>query len=189
MMMMVLTALMVVMTATAKNDRVTLTSGDGSVLMTVGKKATLTIDYSCATCDGKPLQKYLKDCGDDYVRDWPGVRDKGYGAFVEKFNDKFEDGVQIVGSGGTLKIHFRVSEVDFGNTALSVVFSGIGSVGGAAVSGTLTVTNASGKRLAQFDVREVKGNGAADYTEGTRLSTCLENVVKALYKTIQKEKK
>ena len=66
MMMMALMALVAV-AAQAKDDKVTLTSGDGQWLKESDKTTSVVIDYSNTIAEGQPLKEYLKSRGDKNV--------------------------------------------------------------------------------------------------------------------------
>ena len=181
--LMVMMTVMVALAAQAKDDKVEVTSGNAQVMQEAGKTATLEIDYTKTTVEGEPIKQNLKKRGDDFVRDWPKVAETGKNQFVEQFNKRNKKGLQIVGSGkADYKMKLIVKKLDFGSTGASVVFGGLGSAGGAEISGTLVVTDKSGKKVVEYDVHEVRGNGSTDFTEGKRLGTCYMNVAKMILK-------
>ena len=182
-MMMALMALMAV-AAQAADDKVTLTTGDGQWLNESGKTATVEMDYSKTVAEGEPLKQYLKKRGDQVVADWPSVAETARNRFIEQFNRRNKKGLQIVDSDKTdIRIKVIVEKLHFGNTATAVIFGGLGSAGGAEISGILVVTDAkSGKKLVEYDLHEIRSNGGADFTEGRRLGTCYENVAKMVVK-------
>lgn len=179
-----LVTMMVAVAVQAKDDKVTLTSGSGNYLRDADKTATLEIDYSKTIVEGKEkLQAYLKSRGEDHVKDWPKVAEATKKQFVETFNKKNKKGLQIVESGkADYQMKFIVEKLDFGSTGVSVVFGGLGSAGGAEVSGKLIVTDKGGKKVAEYEVFEVRGNGSTDFSETRRLGTCYVNVVKMTLK-------
>ena len=183
MMMMALMAL-IAGVAQAKDDRVTVISGDGNTLKDGAKTAVIEFDYTKTIAEGTPLKQYLKDRGEDHVADWPEIAQTARNRFVKMFNKKNKKGVQIVdNSKADLKIKVIVNKLDFGQTGVAVVFGGLGSAGGAEISGILVVTDAkSGKKLVEYDLHEIRSNGGADFTEGRRLGTCYENVAKMVVK-------
>ena len=182
-MMMALMALVAV-AAQAKDDKVTVISGDASTLKDGEKTAVIEFDYTKTVAECTPLKQYLKDRGDDHVADWPEIAKTARDRFVKMFNKKNKKGVQIVdGNKADLKMKVIVNKLDFGQTGVSVVFGGLGSAGGAEISGKLVVTDAkSGKKLVEYDLHEIRSNGSTDFTEGKRLGTCYENAAKMIVK-------
>ena len=182
MMMMALMAFMA-MAVQAADDRVTLLSGDGQWLKESGKTTTVEMDYSKTSCENQPLNEYLKSRGEKNVADWPKVAQEGFEKFIEQFNRRNKKGLQAVESGNAdYKIKIIVKKLDLGSTGASVVFGGLGSAGGAEISGTMIVTDNSGKMVAEYDLHEVRGRGVVDYTEGRRLGTCYEQIIKMVIK-------
>lgn len=184
MMMLALTAMFVVLAANAKDDKVTLTSGDGKMLIESSKKATIDFDYSKTIAEDKPIKQYLKERGAEVERGWPEVAKAAKTRFIERFNSKNKKGVQIVEAGAAdLKMKVVVEKLHLGSTATAVVFGGLGSAGGAEITGKLIVTDAKTKKVvAVYEIFEVRGNGSTDFTEGKRLGTCYENVAKMILK-------
>jgi hypothetical protein len=184
MMMLVMMTMMVAIAAQAKDDKVTITSGNGQVMKEAGKTATLEIDYSKTIVEGKaPLMEYLQQRGEKNVKDWPETAAVAQKQLTEQFNKRNKKGLQIVESGDAdYKIKFIVEKLDFGSTGVSVVFGGLGSAGGAEVTGTLVVSDKSGNEVVTYDVHEVRGTGTTDFTETRRIGTCYENVVKMVLK-------
>jgi len=189
MLMMALMALVAV-AVQAKDDKVTVTSGDGKALKDGSKTAVIEFDYSKTIAEGTPLKQYLKDRGEDHVADWPEIRDTARDRFVKMFNKRNKKGVQIVdGDKADLKLKVVIEKLDFGQTGVSVVFGGMGSAGGAEITGKMIVTEAkSGKKLAEYDLHEIRGNGSTDFTEGKRLGTCYENTAKMIVKASEGKK-
>lgn len=181
--LMVMMTLMVAFSVQAKDDKVEITSGNGKIMQEAGKTATIDFDYTKTTVEGEPIKQNLKKRGDDVLRDWPKVAEDAKKQFIEQFNKRNKKGLQVVESGkADYKMKFIVKKLDFGSTGVAVVFGGLGSAGGAEVSGTLVVTNKSGNKVVEYDVHEVRGNGSTDFTEGKRLGTCYQNVVKMVLK-------
>jgi len=180
--MMALMALITI-AAQAADDKVTLTTGDGQWLKDSGKTATVEMDYSKTYAEGKPLKEHLKSRGADVLADWPKVADAARTRFIEQFNKRNKKGLQIVESGkADIKIKVIVEKLHFGNTAASVVFGGLGSAGGAEITGKMIVTDKAGKKLASYDIFEVRGRGANDFTEGKRLGSVYDQIIKMVIK-------
>jgi len=183
-MMMVLMAMMMAISVSAKDDRVSVISGDGKVLAEKGKTATLEFDYKNATVEkGDKLMDYLKKRGEQNVKDWPEVEASACNRFINAFNKKSKKGVQIVKTDkADLKMKIIIEEIDFGSTGVAVVFGGLGSAGGAEITGKLIVTDNGGNKLAEYELYQIRGGGSYDYTEAKRLGSCYENLAKMIVK-------
>lgn len=182
MMMMALMALVAVV-AQAADDKVTLTSGDGKWLKDGGKTATVEMDYSDTTTEGKPLNVYLASRGDNFIADWPKMVEAGRASFIEQFNKRNKKGLQVVESGDAdYQIKVIVEKLDFGKSGVAVVFGGLGSAGGAEITGKLIVTDKSGEKVAEYELYEVRSRGSYDYTEAKRLCSCYEQIIKMTLK-------
>jgi hypothetical protein len=183
-MMMMLMAMMMAISVSAKDDRVSVISGDGKVLAEKGKTATLEFDYKNATVEkGDKLMDYLKKRGEQNVKDWPEVEASACNRFINAFNKKSKKGVQIVKTDkADLKMKIIIEEIDFGSTGVAVVFGGFGSAGGAEITGKLIVTDNGGNKLAEYELYQIRGGGSYDYTEAKRLGSCYENLAKMIVK-------
>ena len=182
MMMMSLMALVAV-AAQAKDDKVTLTSGDGQWLKESDKTTSVVIDYSKTIAEGKPLKEYLKGRGEKNVADWPEVAKVAREHFIELFNKRNKKGVQAVDADkADMQIKVIVEKLDFGSAAMQVVFGGFGSAGGAEISGKMIVTDNDGKTLAAYDLEEVRGRAVTDFTEGRRLGSVFDQIIKMVIK-------
>ena len=184
MLMMAWMVMVAVVAANAKDDKVTLTAGDGKAIVKSEKTATLEFDYSNTIAEGKPLKEHLQTRGENFVKDWPELAKSARERFIERFNSKNKKGVQIVeGDKADLKMKITIEKLDFGSTGTAVVFGGFGSAGGAEITGKLVVTDAAtGEQVATYDLHEIRSNGTYDFTEGKRLGTCYENVAKMIIK-------
>ena len=167
----------------AADDKVTLTTGDGQWLRENDKTATVEMDYSKTVAEGDPLMQYLKKRGDQVVADWPAVAESARSRFIEQFNRRNKKGLQVVDAGNAdMKIKVIVEKLHFGNTATAVIFGGLGSAGGAEITGKMIVTDKAGKTLATYDLYEVRGRGAYDFTEGKRLGAVYDQIIKMVIK-------
>lgn len=178
-------ALMALMTlaAQAADDKVTLTSGDGQWLKESDKTTSVVIDYSKTIAEGKPLKEYLKSRGDKNVADWPEVAKIARERFIELFNKRNKKGVQAVDADkADMQIKVIVEKLDFGSAAMQAVFGGFGSAGGAEISGKMIVTDKGGKTLAAYELVEVRGRAVTDYTEGRRLGSVFDQIIKMVIK-------
>lgn len=181
-MMMALMALVAV-AVQAADDKVTLTSGDGQWIWEIGKTATVEMDYSNTVAEGEPLMQHLKKRGDQIVADWPALAETARLRFIEQFNRRIKKGLRVVESGeADINIKIIVEKLHFGNTATAVIFGGLGSAGGAEITGKMIVTDKDGKTLATYDLHEVRGRGAYDFTEGKRLGAVYDQMIRMVVK-------
>lgn len=181
---MFLMAVMTAVSVSAKDDRVTVISGNGEVLTESGKTATLEFDYQDAVVKGgDKLTDYLKKRGENNVKDWPEIAASARERFINTFNKKNKKGAQVVsGDNADLKMKIVIEKIDFGNAAMSVALGGYYTAGGAEITGKLIVTDNSGNKLAEYELYQIRSNGKFDYTEVKRLGTCYENVAKMIVK-------
>ncbi|MCR5643564.1 MAG: hypothetical protein K6G32_09560 [Prevotella sp.] len=179
---MILMVMMMVLSVSAKDDRVSVISGDGKVLTESGKTATLEFDYTNTVVEkGDKLMDYLKKRGEEFVKDWPEMAASARNRFIEAFNKKNKKGVQVVTTDkADLKMKIVIEKLDLGSAAVSVVFGG--RAGSAEITGKLIVSDNGGNKLAEYELFEIRGNGSYDFTEEKRLGTCYENVAKMIVK-------
>ena len=121
--MMMALMVLVAVAAQAKDDKVTVISGDASTLKDGEKTAVIEFDYTKTVAEGTPLKQYLKDRGDDHVADWPEIAKTARDRFVKMFNKKNKKGVQIALAWASLAQRFPASSV------LAREGAGCGSVG------------------------------------------------------------
>ena len=115
--MMAWMVMVAVVAANAKDDKVTLTAGDGKAIVKSEKTATLEFDYSNTIAEGKPLKEHLQTRGENFVKDWPELAKSARERFIERFNSKNKKGVQIVeGDKADLKMKITIEKLDFGKT-------------------------------------------------------------------------
>lgn len=140
---------------------VTVKSGDVSVLK--GKnKALLEFDYSATKVGDKTLDEYLKDRGEDFVRDWPNDKIRAASYFVERFNKKNKKGMQITSdeeaAGYTVVVH--VKTLDMGNGGSAFVPFSSAKAGGVIMTGTIDIVDKNTQNVVcNLYVDEVKGLG------------------------------
>lgn len=150
-----------------KAEDIQLISGNPAELKN-GADAYLVIDYSNTECEGKPLNQYLKEQGDDWVNDWENEQKSIQMFFTQKFNGKFKKlgatTVQTINKGSRYRLVFNVEKLDMGSTgggiAASILLGAFArTAGGAKVSGTIEYFDMENKeRLLKLQVNEIQGN-------------------------------
>ena len=147
-------------------NSVSVKSGDASVFKKASK-ALLEIDYSSAKVGGKTLDDYLKERGDDFVRDWPRDKETAASYFKTRFNKKSK-GMQLTtdASSASYKIVIHVNNLDMGNPASAIVANavfgyGIGAkAGGVIMTGTIDIIDMKTNEVVSvLYIDEVKGDG------------------------------
>jgi hypothetical protein len=146
-------------------ENIRVKSGDVSVIK---KKdtASLSFDYSTTVAEGQPLMEYLKERGDDYVRDWPDEKEESEFTFLKEWNHKNKKGLKLTkDADAAYRLVVTVEYIDFGSFGQSF-FIGLGA-GGAKMSGkaevfekdsdtpllTLTIKNQTGGSQASMQAR------------------------------------
>jgi hypothetical protein len=144
--------------ATAKPD-VTVIKGSLVELKKSNAKMFVRWDYTNSTIEGKEVNTYLKERGDDWVRDYNGEINKAEANFRERLNDESGD-VQAINdeSYADYVIVMRVKDFHYGQTGLSVAI-GFGA-GDAHLTGTMEIyKKGQSEPIAVLDVDGVPGAG------------------------------
>jgi uncharacterized membrane protein len=142
---------------------VTVKSGKVSVLKTQSK-SLLEIDYSSTKVGKLPLNEYLKERGDDYLKDWPRESETAASYFREQFNKKSK-GTKITSDeeAASYKIVISPKFIDMGNAGSFFVTMAIGGsrkAGGVIMSGPIEIIDlATNKVVCVLYVDDVKGKG------------------------------
>ena len=111
--------LAVALTLYAKDgDQITLEAGTANVIWTL-PSAYFQTDFSEVTVEGKPWNQWLKDHGDDYVRDWPQDKLNFEGYFMTRFNKKTKKkrgmNLQNTNPNDAYRMIIHLKEVDMGS--------------------------------------------------------------------------
>lgn len=168
------------------SDDVTVLSGNPAVFQ-LQEEAQLEIDYSNAVVNDKTLDGYLKDRGEDFVRDWPGNAEYAREYFVVRFNKKNKKGMQIVSEGNSAKykIVFQISKLYMGNVSGAILGGFARKAGGIIVSGLLEVVNTeTNKSVCCFNIHELQGT--SHFSETVRLGLCYFDVASEALKIAKK---
>lgn len=153
--------LLALATASAKNKEVILKSGDPTVLNQPGKTAIFTFDYKNTICEGKPLQKYLKDRGEENVKDWPKeCQDTEDNYFMERWNDESKKSITLIKGGeADYKVIVHIDKLDLGSTAVAMFVPTFSRKTGACeVSGTVDIIDQkTGKTVCVLEISKLRG--------------------------------
>ncbi len=144
--------------ATAKPD-VTVIKGSLVELRKSNAKMFVRWDYTNSTIEGKEVNAYLKERGDDWVRDYDAEIARAESNFKERLNDESGD-VQAINDEASAEytIVMKVKDFDYGITGLSVAI-GFGA-GDSHLSGTMEIyKKGQSEPIAVLDVDGVPGAG------------------------------
>ena len=170
--------------ATAKPD-VTVIKGSLAALKKSNAKVFVRWDYSTSTIEGKAVKTYLKERGDDWVRDYDAEIARAEENFRERLNDKSSDVSTVTSEqDADYIIVMKVSDFLYGSAALSAAI-GFGA-GDAHLSGKMEIYKKGAKSpIAVLDVDGVPGAG---YGNEIRRVNSYRELAENLAKLIKKAK-
>lgn len=145
-------------TATAKPD-VTVIKGSLLELKKSNAKMFVRWDYANSTIEGKEVNAYLKERGDDWVRDYDTEIAKAESNFRERLDEESKD-VQTTNDENSAEytIVMKVKDFQYGQAGLSVAI-GFGA-GDAHLTGTMEIyKKGQAEPIAVLDVDGVPGAG------------------------------
>lgn len=161
-------------------------SGDIAVFNNNGITASLIFDYSNLKIEGTPYQNWLKEKGNDYVRDWPEQCKASEEYFIRCWNKDNDKGLQVTSSEG--KEYYMIidaREMDMGSAAASM-FVGFGA-GGAKLTGTMYIFK-QGCDIPCLTVEIDGQTGRSAVTEMARRIDLYGELAEDMVKTIKKTK-
>ena len=176
-----------------KKLNVNVVSGDVSVVCQEGKTAAVEFNYDDLIIEGKPAQEYLANQSANHLKDWPEDNRKVATFFLEKWNEKNKDGLQLLekGAKADYKMLIHVTYLDLGSTA-GAMWGLKRTDGGCIVTATITISDQRGNRICKLQVNELKGDGQKFWDIGTnevnRRSYAYEKMAKQVI-GLAKEKK
>ena len=139
-----LLVLLIPMYSIAKENKIKIISGDPQVLFQSGKSMSLKIDYSGLKIEGIPAMDYLKNKGEDHLRDFPRDNKEAEEWFIGRWNHEKEKFVSIKDTLPVdLKMRIHITEMDPGSGGAAFW---VGS-GGITISGRIYVKDSSNKDL------------------------------------------
>jgi len=143
---------------------VSVKKGSVSVFKTPSR-ALLEIDYSTAKVGKLTFEEYLKNKGNDYVRDWPRESETAASYFRQQFNKKSK-GMKLTTDETDVayKIVIRVKNLDMGDAGsyfVSMAITGFaGKAGGVIMSGSIEVIDLqTNKVVCTLYADDVQGKG------------------------------
>ena len=118
-------ALTLSMSVMAKSgDKLTLQAGSANVIWNLSS-AFFELDFSEANVEGKSMDGWLQEKGDDFVRDWPKDKTTVETVFVSLFNKKTKKKngltLQTDNPNDSHKMIVHVQELDMGSIGGGVV--------------------------------------------------------------------
>ncbi|MBR4584715.1 MAG: hypothetical protein IKO34_13040 [Bacteroidales bacterium] len=173
-----------IISATAKPD-VVLVKGSLSALKSSKAKVFVRWDYSNSTIEGKEVGAYLKERGDDWVRDYDAEIARAEASFRERLDEKSGDVSTVAGEDAAeYIIVMKVSDFQYGQAALSAIV-GFGA-GDSHLSGTMEIyKKGQSEPIAVLDVDGVPGSG---YGNEIRRVEAYRELAENLAKLIKKGK-
>lgn len=128
----------------------------------------------------KLFSTYLKDRGDDFVRDWPEDMKKISEYFTVQFNRKNKNGLQATTDAADAKYTFKVivEKLDVGNP---VGFGLSPKSGGAIIVGkVIVIDNTTQEEVCELTINEIKG--ASTFSERDRIGVAFMYLGKEMAK-------
>ena len=150
----------------ANANGIVFKSGDASMLKKSDITVTVCFDYSNTEIEGKPAMTYLKEHGENFVKDWPKDNNELQKVFVQRWNKENKKGLQLTDDEKTeYRMVVTVTKLDMGSFGASFVV-GMGA-GGAKMSGKIELFK-KGNNEPSF-VLDVDGQtGKSEWTEQQR---------------------
>ena len=151
-------ALISVITMSAKDD-VTVKSGSLSEIKAAGSSFVYIVwDYSAATLEGKNVDAFLKEKGEDWVANYPQKLAEAEAEFAKAVGKSKFVNVTTEQDQAQYVITVKVKDFHYGSTGVSVMI-GFGA-GDAHLSGSVEFTkNGSTETISVLDVDGVPGAG------------------------------
>ena len=171
-------------TMSAKDD-VTVKSGSLAEIKAAGiSKVFIVWDYSAATLEGKQVDAFLKEKGEDWVANYPQELAEAESEFAKAVSkSKFVD-VTLEKDQAQYIITIKMKDFNYGNTAVAV-WVGMGA-GDAHFNATVEFTkNGSTETFAVLDADGVPGGG---FGNEARRRDAYEELGECLVKLIKKAK-
>lgn len=178
-------ALALSLSAMAKSgDKLTLQAGSANVIWNLSS-AFFELDFSGANVEGKTMDGWLQEKGDDFVRDWPKDKTTVETVFVSLFNKKTKKKngltLQTDNPNDSHKMIVHVQELDMGSIGggvVSQVFLGAfaGKSGGAELkSGYVDVVDMTANTVVcRLAFKDVKAHAQLSWT--SQLTMVLEEL-------------
>ena len=165
-------------------DKLTLQAGSANVIWNLSS-AFFELDFSEANVEGKSMDGWLQEKGDDFVRDWPKDKTTVETVFVSLFNKKTKKKngltLQTDNPNDSHKMIVHVQELDMGSIGggvVSQVFLGAfaGKSGGAELkSGYVDVVDMTANTVVcRLAFKDVKAHAQLSWT--SQLTMVLEEL-------------
>jgi len=141
-----------------------------------GNLCEFVIDTSETLIEGKSIDSYAASRSNWSKADFNNDMNICRAAFIEKFNKKNSNGMQMTTSSAPYKLTYKLKSLDLGNTALSFLTF---TKGGCNMSGTAELSK-DGQVIATIDV--VNQGGGNGRSESLRLELMFKRWAKKLIK-------
>jgi len=163
-----------------------ITSGSLSELKNGSARILVTWDYSKMLIEGKNPNEFLKEKGEDWVKDYPAEVTAGESAFDILYNKKCKKFAQITDDEDAAQYEFviHVTKFNYGSTGVAIMFGGYAR--GAAVEGTVDVVSRNDKKVictVEFDC-----SGPSAYSNEQRRILAMQDFAKDFAKLVGKAK-
>ncbi|MDR3118545.1 MAG: hypothetical protein LBU44_03890 [Mediterranea sp.] len=161
-------------------------SGDVSVVKNPNNLATIQFSYAQTLVEGKPLMEYLKERGDEFVKDWPKESQVCEKAFYRRWNSKNKKGLKLTDNPNVpYRMIITVDKLDLGSFASSFLV-GFGA-GGARMSGTIEIYEKE-KNICLLTLTINNQTGHSAYTEQKRRADLYKELVDDVIEVIKEIK-
>lgn len=171
--------------------KITVKSGDLSIIKNSAIKATIKFDYTDLILEGKPYMEHLKSKGEDFVRDWPTESTTSEAYFIKCWNKDNDEGMQLTtAANNEYLMYFHVKKMHMGSGAASMLV-GFGA-GGASMTATMYIfKNNNSIPILTVEIDDQTGrSGMTEIIRRTDLyGELAEDLVDALEKTKQSKVK
>lgn len=168
------------------DDELQVTANNLSAFNDPNATATVIFDYSNLKIEGTQYEQYLKEHGEDYVRDWPIQNKECEDVFIQQWNKSNSKGLKVdAEKGKPYTMRFEVTDLDLGNVAAALVI-GFGA-GGAKMSGTMYLYKGD-SQTPELTVKITGQTGHSKYTETKRRKDLYKELAQDLVKEIKNTK-
>ncbi len=165
-------------------DDLTILKGSVSVFKGSVSSAVVRWDYSHSTIEGKEINEYLQERGEDWVRDYDSEIKRAEDTFLNRFNKKQKYIKASVGDDAEYEIVIKVKNFNYGVTALAVVV-GFGA-GDAHLYGNVEIYKKG--QVEPIAVIYIDGVGGCGYGNEKRRINAYEELAESLASLIKKGK-
>lgn len=152
-------------------------------------RVNIVFDYSQCKIEGKEVDAFLKEKGEDWVKDYPMELQKAELVFKDQFNDEC-DYAQVIDSDAPYKIVVKIVDFDYGDRGAAFnPFNFSAKSGGAKIEGEIEVyKQGEDAPIAVLKIEDARGNNAITAGNEIRRVMAYYDVAEDLAKAIDKAK-